>query len=44
VEIQVNGQPLIGSPWVVQVLDQYQFAFQFGLTGKGQGEFDGPLD
>jgi len=44
VEIQVNGQPLTGSPWVVQVLHRYQFAFQFGSTGKGQGEFDGPLD
>ena len=44
VEIQVNGQPLTGSPWVVQVLHQYQLAFQFGSTGKGQGEFDGPWD
>ena len=44
VEIQVNGQPLTGSPWVVQVLQQYQFAFQFGSTGKGQGEFDGLWD
>jgi len=44
VEIQVNGQPLTGSPWVVQILHQYQFAFQFGSTGKGQGEFDEPLD
>ena len=44
VEIQVNGQPLTGSPWVVQVLPQYQLAFQFGSTGKGQGEFDGPWD
>ena len=46
VDIQVNnGQPLTGSPWVVQVVShQYQFAFQFGSTGKGQGEFDKPLD
>ena len=45
VEIHVNGQPLTGSPWVVQVVShQYQFAFQFGSTGKGQGEFDKPLD
>ena len=43
-EIQVNGQPLAGSPWVVQVRHQYQFAFQFGSTGKGQGEFDKPWD
>ena len=45
VEIQVNGQPLTGSPWVVQVVPhQYQFAFQFGSTGKGQGEFNKPRD
>ena len=42
VEIQVNGQPLTGSPWVVQVRHQYQFAFQFGSTEKGQGEFIQP--
>ena len=40
VEIQVNGQPLTGSPWVVQVLPhQYQFLFQFG-----QGRFNEPWD
>ncbi|XP_068676502.1 E3 ubiquitin-protein ligase TRIM71-like [Montipora foliosa] len=43
VEIIVNAQPLTGSPWIVQV-HQYQFAFQFGSEGKGQGEFDGILD
>ncbi|XP_068726332.1 E3 ubiquitin-protein ligase TRIM71-like [Montipora capricornis] len=37
VDILVNGQPLTGSPWIVQ--HQYQFAFQFGSKGKGQGEF-----
>ena len=44
VEIQVNGQPLTGSPWVVQVISphQYQFAFQFGSEGKNQGRFDLP--
>ena len=43
VEIQVNGQPLTGSPWVVQVIPhQYQFAFQFGSKGKEQGQFDEP--
>ena len=42
-EIQVNGQPLTGSPWVVQVVPhQYQLAFQFGSTGRGQGEFEEP--
>ena len=43
VEIQVNGQPLTGSPWVVQVIPhQYQFAFQFGSKGKEQGQFHLP--
>ena len=43
VEIQVNGQPLTGSPWVVQVIPrQYQFAFKFGSKGKEQGQFDIP--
>ena len=43
VEIQVNGQPLTGSPWAVQVIPhQYQFAFQFGLEGKEQGQFKNP--
>ena len=45
VEIQVNGQPLTGSPWVVQVIPhQYQFAFQFGSEGKEQGQFKCPWD
>ena len=45
VGIFVNGQPLIGSPWIVQVHQyQYQFAFQFGSKGKGQGEFDDIYD
>ena len=43
VEIQVNGQPLTGSPWVVQVIPhKYQFAFQFGSGGKEQGQFGSP--
>ena len=44
VEIEVNGQPLTGSPWFVQVisLHQYQFAFQFGSKGKEQGQFTEP--
>ena len=43
VEIQVNGQPLTGSPWIVQVIPhQYQFAFQFGSKGEKQGKFDEP--
>ncbi|XP_068726650.1 E3 ubiquitin-protein ligase TRIM71-like [Montipora capricornis] len=46
VEILVNGQPLTGSPWIVQVhhQHQYQFAFQFGSKGTGRGEFDGIYD
>ena len=44
-KIQVNGQPLTGSPWVVLVVPhQYQFEFQFGSTGKRQGEFNNPCD
>ena len=43
VEIQVNGQPLTGSPWFVQVIPhQYQFAFQFGSKGREQGRFNSP--
>jgi len=45
VEIQVNEQPLTGSPWVVQVAPhQYQFAFQFGSTGVRKGYLDEPWD
>ena len=45
VEIFVNGQPLTGSPWIVQVHQhQYEFAFQFGSEGKGRGEFDTIFD
>ena len=42
VEIQVNGQPLISSPWVLHVPHQYQFMFQFGSTGKKRGTFTDP--
>ena len=43
VEIQVNGQPLTSSPWVVQVIPHhYQFTFQFGSHGKDQGQFNYP--
>ena len=45
VDIQVNGQLLTGSPLVVQVVPhQYQFAFQFGSTGKEKGNFNLPID
>ncbi len=44
VEIEVNGQPLTGSPWNVQVVPhQYQFLFKFGSSGKGPGQFGEPL-
>ncbi|XP_044164212.1 E3 ubiquitin-protein ligase TRIM71-like [Acropora millepora] len=40
VEIEVNGQPLTGSPFVVQIRQQhYQFAFKFGSRGRRVGEF-----
>ena len=43
VEIQVNGQPLTGSPGFLRVIPhQYQFSFQFGSKGKEQGEFGHP--
>ena len=44
VEIEVNGQPLTGSPRVVQVIPhQCQFAFQYGSEGKEQGQFYDPM-
>ena len=40
VEIQVNGQPLNGSPFLVQICQHdYQFAFKFGSWGNRAGEF-----
>ncbi|XP_068675471.1 tripartite motif-containing protein 2-like [Montipora foliosa] len=44
-EVLVNGQPMTGSPWIVQVHQhQYQFAFQFGSQGKRRGQFHGIYD
>ena len=44
-KIEVNGQPLEGSPWSVQVIPhQYQLMFSFGSNGSGPGQFDGPCD
>ena len=40
----MNGQALSGSPWVVHVLHEYQFAFQFGSTGEAQGVFEVPWE
>ena len=43
--IAVNGQPLTGSPWRVHVAPhRYKSVFSFGTHGKGQGQFDQPLD
>ena len=45
VEIQVNGQPLTGSRFLVQVRQHhYQFAFKFGSAGSGAGKFAGISD
>ena len=45
VKIEVNGQPLNGSPWSVQVIPhQYQLKFSFGSNGSGPGQFNGPYD
>ena len=43
VAVEVNGKPLTGSPWHVQVTPhQYKALHSFGSRGKGRGEFDGP--
>ena len=45
VKVEVNGQPLDGSPWSVQVIPhQYQLKFSFGSNGSGPGQFNGPYD
>ena len=45
VKIEVNGQPLDGNPWSVQVIPhQYQLKFSFGSNGSGPGQFNGPYD
>ena len=45
VRITVNGQPLTGSPWSVQVSPhQYKRLFKFGTRGKRQGQFKDPFD
>jgi len=45
VGIEINGQPLTGSPWSVQVIPhQYQFVFKFGFHGNGPGQFKNPYD
>ena len=45
VKIEVNGKPLDGNPWSVQVIPhQYQLKFSFGSNGSGPGQFNGPYD
>ena len=45
VVIEVNGQPLTGSPWSVHVSPhQYKLLFSFGSHGRAQGQFINPSD
>ena len=45
VVIEVNGQPLTGSPWSLHVSPHhYRPLFSFGSRGEGQEQFYGPLD
>ena len=44
VVIEINGQPLTGSPWCVYVSHGYKSLFSFGSRGKTQGQFAGPYD
>ena len=44
VEIEINGWPLTGSPWRVDVKPhQYKVVKSCGSRGKKEGELDGPL-
>ena len=41
--VKMNGQPLTGSPWRVQVTGhQYKVIHSIGSHGKGPGQFDRP--
>ena len=40
--IEVNSQPLTGSPWRVHVSHRYKRLFSFGSFGKGEGRFATP--
>ena len=45
VVIEVNGQPLTGSPWSLHVSPHlYRPLFSFGSYGEGLGQFDYPID
>ena len=44
VAIDVNGQALVGCPWKVEVAPyQYHSLFEFGSSGRQQGQFDWPV-
>ena len=44
VVVKVNGEPLTGSPWLVDVSPYFKYLFSFGSPGEGQGQFLGPYD
>jgi len=44
VAIEINGQPLTGSPWRVHLSHHYKPLYSFGSPGKAQGQFDWPYD
>lgn len=45
VTIEVNSQPLTGSPWSIGVHPhRYRHVFKFGSRGKVQGQFEDPFD
>lgn len=44
VSIDINGKALAGSPWKVEATPHnYHFLFQFGTSGRQQGQFDWPI-
>ena len=44
VVIDVNGKALTGSPWKVEVTPHhYHSVFEFGTSGRQQGQFDWPV-
>ena len=43
ISVEVNGQPLTGSPWRVQATGhQYKAIYSIGSSGTGPGQFKGP--
>ena len=44
VSIDINGKALAGSPWKVEVTPhKHHFVFEFGTSGRQQGQFDWPV-